>query len=121
MNAAALLHPAMQDALALVRSEFPGTLTSTFRSVAEQRKLWDDFRRGRSKFPAEQPGNSTHHTGLSFDFVVKQGSGSAAQRELGRWWRSLGGKWSERDVIHFEHPQARAVLNQGFTTPRWWL
>ncbi len=101
---------------------FPGTLTSTWRSWVEQRALRVAFERGRSRFPAERPGQSTHHTGLAFDYVVREGSSSPAQLELGAAWVAAGGRWNRNDVIHFEHPAARSVLleYEGNPPPRWW-
>lgn len=123
MNARAMLHPVMQSAVeqVLLRVAPRGTVTSTFRSVAEQSTLRRAFDSGRAKYPAERPGQSTHHTGLSVDFVVPQGAESREQAELGALWNQLGGKWSSRDAVHFEHPEARAAVNAGLVTPRWWL
>lgn len=119
---ATLLHPAMRAGLELVQQFAPrGTLTSTFRSVDEQRKLYQDFIAGRSMFPADPPGHSTHHTGLSFDYVVREGSSSVQQRGLGEFWRSIGGIWGPADPIHFQHPEARDAVRLGLVHPYWWL
>lgn len=122
MNSPAFLHPVMQEALALLKKVAPrGTLTSTFRSVGEQAKLRRAYEQKRSKFPAERPGHSTHHTGLAFDFVVREGARSPQQYELGRWWESIGGIWAgERDPVHFQHPAARDALAAGLVKARWW-
>jgi len=122
MNAPQLLHPVMQDALGLVRTVSPrGTLTSTYRSVQEQARLRRAYELGRSQFPAEQPGRSTHHTGLAFDYVVREGARSPQQLELGRWWESIGGVWAgPRDPVHFQHPAARDALAAGLVRQRWW-
>ncbi len=118
MNARAMLHPVMLDVL----GQFPrGTLTSTYRSVAEQAKLRRQYDAGRALYPAERPGQSTHHTGLSFDFVAAQGANSQEQTQLGRAWAAIGGRWSERDRVHFEHPQARNAVIAGLVRPKWWL
>jgi len=117
MNNRSLLHPAMNESATLLLAAFPGTITSTWRSYNEQRALRRNYERGRSKFPAEQPGNSTHHTGLAFDFVTRR---PELQREAGRWWTRYGGRWSSTDWIHFEHPYARAALREGLTSRRWW-
>jgi len=121
VNAIAFLHPVMREDIASILKPTGGQVTSTFRSIEEQRVLRRNFELGRAKFPAEKPGHSTHHTGLAVDFVVPQGSRSPEQYELGRYWKSLGGWWSPNDPIHFEHPDARAALAQGLTRPRWWL
>jgi len=76
-------------------------VTSTFRSVAEQRVLFDRFRRGESRFPAAPPGRSLHNYGLAFDLVVRD---PASQRWLGEVWESWGGRWGGRfnDEVHFD-------------------
>jgi LAS superfamily LD-carboxypeptidase LdcB len=123
MNSKEYLHPAMKDAVlqVLLASSPRGTVTSTYRSVAEQAQLRRAYDAGRAQFPAERPGQSTHHTGLSVDFVVPEGAHSSQQAQLGALWNSLGGKWSSRDAVHFEHPEARSAVNAGMVTPRWWL
>jgi LAS superfamily LD-carboxypeptidase LdcB len=123
MNALTYLHPQMQDAVkSVLLARAPrGTVTSTYRSVSEQAQLRRAYEAGRSRFPAERPGQSTHHTGLSVDFVVPQGTSSREQAELGAYWVSLGGKWSAKDAVHFEHPEARTAVNLGLVQPRWWL
>lgn len=123
MNAVAYLHPVMQNAVSAVLRAFEprGSVTSTYRSIEEQRRLRTAFERGRARFPAERPGNSTHHTGLAVDFVVRAGAHSREQAQLGQLWQEAGGRWSANDPIHFEHPQAREALSVGLTGPRWWL
>lgn len=123
MNAIQYLHPAMQDAVASILLAFAprGTVTSTFRSVSEQATLRRAYDSGRARYPAERPGQSTHHTGLSVDFVVPEGAQSPQQAQLGAYWNQLGGKWSSKDAVHFEHPEARAAVNAGLVRPRWWL
>lgn len=121
MNAQSMLHPAMSQIVDQFRTIAPGTLTSTFRSIEEQAQLRRNFELGRARFPAELPGNSTHHTGLSFDYVVRQGTSSPEQTALGRAWNAAGGIWSERDRVHFQHPEAIAVLRAGLTRQRWWI
>jgi hypothetical protein len=111
------LHPSVQAALTLLLRH--GRLTSTYRSLAEQRTLYDRYRRGQSPWPAVPPGRSTHHTGLAFDLVART---AQTQTELGRYWESIGGVWGGRfgDDVHFEHPAARAALARGLTSRKWW-
>lgn len=126
MNAVGLLHPVMLEALEIFRQYHPGSVTSTYRSIAEQARLRREFERGRARFPAERPGTSTHHTGLAFDYVVSSGLdsplGRHSQEVAGKFWRDyLGGRWSTKDIVHFEHPEARAAVQAGLTRIRWWL
>lgn len=123
MNALTYLHPDMQAAVRnILQARAPGgTVTSTFRSVAEQAKLRKAYESGHG-YPAERPGLSTHHTGLSVDFVVRQGMRSPEQNALGAMWRAIGGHWpGVSDPMHFQHPEARLALEHGLTRPRWWL
>jgi len=114
----------MQDAVEqILRVAAPGgTVTSTYRSLPEQQRLWSAYQSGRSRLPAERPGNSTHHTGLAVDYVVREGLSSQQQLALGRLWQQLGGIWAgPSDPVHFQHPEARHVLSLQLTRPRWWL
>ena len=123
MNATVYLHPVMQEAVRQILLVLAprGTVTSSFRSVAEQAALRRAFESGHG-YPAERPGQSTHHTGLSVDFVVREGMHSPEQMALGAYWRSIGGIWpGPRDPMHFQHPDAEAVLRAGYVKPRWWL
>jgi len=123
VNSLEYLHPDMKRAVReILQAAAPrGTVTSTFRSVAEQARLRKAYESGHG-YPAERPGVSTHHTGLSVDFVVPQGANSPEQRALGEYWKSLGGHWpGPRDPVHFQHPEAGAALAAGLVRPRWWL
>jgi len=42
---------------------------------------------------------SAHHAGRAFDAVIDP---PELARIAGMTWRRMGGKWSERDPIHFE-------------------
>lgn len=75
-------------------------VTSTYRSYAKQKRLYEAYLRGDARFPAAPPGRSLHQAGRAFDMVVNQEWG---YRELGRLWQRMGGRWGgERDRIHFE-------------------
>jgi LAS superfamily LD-carboxypeptidase LdcB len=76
-------------------------ITSTKRSKAQQTKLYNDYRTGKSKYPAAPPGQSKHELGLAVDLVV---SPASLQVPLGQWWQSVGGTWggAYQDPIHFE-------------------
>ena len=77
-------------------------VTSTRRSAATQRRLYEAWRAGRSRFPAAPPGSSKHETGFAFDMVL---SDERYYRVLGEWWESIGGTWGGRfkDPIHFDY------------------
>lgn len=74
-------------------------ITSVRRSAAEQRRLYERWLQGKSQFPAAPPGQSKHQYGLAWDMITDPPS---ALHTLGAWWRSVGGRWSESDPIHFE-------------------
>ena len=76
------------------------TVTSTRRSMDEQRRLYQRFRAGLSKYPASAPGHSTHGLGIAFDLHLDPPRYEAA----GRLWESLGLTWGGRfsDEIHFD-------------------
>jgi hypothetical protein len=73
-------------------------ITSVWRSRAEQQQLWDNYRAGRSTYPAAPPGSSKHELGLAWDMVTEPYS---ALSTLGAWWIRIGGEWSSKDPIHF--------------------
>lgn len=80
-------------------------VTSTYRSVQEQRILYDRYKRGLSALPAAQPGRSLHNWRLAFDLVV---DGAEAQAWLGAVWEAWGGRWGGRfnDPVHFDTGQS---------------
>lgn len=75
-------------------------VTSTFRSIREQRRLFEEFQAGRSRFPVARPGNSLHNFGLAFDMVSRS---APFQRHLGQVWDSAGFRWGGNfnDAPHF--------------------
>lgn len=85
---------------ALQQAGIQVTVTSAFRSTAEQRKLYDRFKRGLSKYPAARPGQSTHGTGYAFDLHLDP----PLYNEAGALWEGLGLTWGGRfnDRIHFD-------------------
>lgn len=75
-------------------------ITSGYRSVAEQRRLYERYIAGRQPYPVAPPGRSYHNYGLAVDIVADSPPG--AQEALGRLWESWGGLWGgSRDPVHF--------------------
>lgn len=99
------------------------TVTSTFRTYAEQKRLYDQFLAGRSAYPASPPGEGSHEFGWAFDMVCQP---RGYLPDLGALWESWGGTWGGRwrnpDVIHFELPgasqRARELAGAGQAPPR---
>lgn len=85
---------------ALERAGVHVVVTSTRRSLNQQRKLYADFLAGRSKYPAAPPGQSTHGLGLAFDLHLDP----PVYAQAGALWESLGLTWGGRfnDEIHFD-------------------
>lgn len=83
-------------AQALLR-QFPRlTVTSVYRSYSQQLALYRA--RSRNPYPVAPPGRSYHEYGRAFDLVGDEDQLRAA----GALWRSWGGTWSEKDIIHFQ-------------------
>lgn len=73
-------------------------ITSTYRSISTQRRLYNEYRAGRRAFPVAPPGRSLHNFRLAFDMV------SDNNDWLGQVWEYWGGRWGGRfrDPIHFD-------------------
>jgi len=82
--------------------------TSTFRSRADQVRLYNRYLSGQSPFPALPPGRSQHERGFAVD-MARPGTNPAEDEllhELGAAWRGVGGVWGgEKDPVHFEAPK----------------
>lgn len=108
------------EALVQVASEngLNPLVTSTLRSVAEQKRLYENYLAGRSRYPAAPPGSSPHNFGWAFDVEVNDES---YLQDLGELWESWGGTWGGRfrDPIHFELGGASAYIRSqgGVLTP----
>lgn len=71
-------------------------VTSTYRSIAHQQRLYDRYLRGEHPLPVAPPGRSLHNYGLALDLVSENLAG------LGEVWQSVGGHWGGgRDPVHF--------------------
>jgi hypothetical protein len=79
-------------------------VTSVRRSWAQQRRLYDRYKKGLSRFPAAPPGTSTHEKGLAFDLYVEP---REALDWMGSLWERVGLTWGGRfhDPIHFDFRQ----------------
>lgn len=84
-------------------------VTSTRRTYAEQKRLYDKFLAGHSQYPASPPGLGSHEYGWAFDMVVTP---LEYLDDLGDLWESWGGTWGGNwrnpDRIHFELAGASA-------------
>jgi LAS superfamily LD-carboxypeptidase LdcB len=80
---------------ALRRAGYSATITSAYRSPAEQKALWRH--RASNPFPVAPPGCSTHEYGFAVDLVTDY---DGDLYELGR---DFGFEWAgPRDVVHFD-------------------
>ena len=71
-------------------------ITSTYRSLAEQKRLYARYLQGRHPLPVAVPGKSLHNYGLAIDLV------SSDNAWLGKVWSYWGGRWGgARDPVHF--------------------
>jgi RHS repeat-associated protein len=77
------------------------TITSGFRSVQDQRSLYNAYRSGRSRYPAARPGHSGHNSGQSID--ISTGRMNRAQRnQLADIARRNGLPYAGAiDAVHF--------------------
>lgn len=94
---------------------FSVTITSARRTFWEQAKLWWDWIRGNSKYPANKPGTSEHEFGRAFDCVLvyqNQALGPGDLSSIGvpalteYCWLKWGGS---KDHVHYQL-DLRAVL-----------
>jgi hypothetical protein len=76
------------------------TVTSTRRSLDQQRALYERYIHGRSRYPAAPPGHSTHALGYAFDLHLDP----PVYNDAGKLWERLGLTWGGRfnDPIHFD-------------------
>lgn len=86
---------------ALVDAGANPRVTSTLRSMQTQKRLYETYLKGASRYPAAPPGYSPHEQGWAFDIAVNDDSWLA---DAGDLWESWGGTWGGRfnDPIHFE-------------------
>jgi len=85
------------------------TVTSTYRSWAEQTKLRQRYERGESRYPANRPGDSAHNYGWAFDAVVPV-SQQSLWNEIRRY---VGWEVLPNDIIHAQVPDWRQYRESG--------
>lgn len=77
------------------------SVTSGFRSVAQQRRLYDAYKNGRSRYPAARPGHSGHNSGQSIDISTRRMT-QAQRNQLGALGRQNGLPYAgAKDPVHF--------------------
>lgn len=84
----------------------PVTVTSGQRSWELQERLYADYLAGKSRFPANPPGQSAHNYGLAWDSVTDP--------KYQDWWDQLrayaGFRIPPNDRIHAEVPNWRSFI-----------
>jgi hypothetical protein len=126
------LIPEMQEpARALVDAAGSARLnprvTSTLRSRAEQKRLYDRYLQGLQRLPVAPPGRSAHEFGYAFDMIVTPWE---ALTDVGYTWQSWGGVWGGEfnDPVHFEYPGFKppvgssliAQAAEAYSNLPWW-
>lgn len=93
----------------------PLILTSGYRDEVQQEELYRAYREGRSRIPANAPGNSAHEHGLALDFSV--GRPYPQDREYWEFFWELARRLGfhvigPRDPVHVEVKNWRGVVAQ---------
>lgn len=84
----------------LKRRGFKPTITSGYRSTAQQAKLYADYIAGKQKLPTAKPGRSAHEYGLAID-IWDEGGRQTEMMSLIRGW---GGELVTGDPPHVQYP-----------------
>lgn len=83
-------------------------MTSGRRTTGQQLRLWKNYLKGASRFPALPPGLSAHEYGVAFDMLVRPEDYLA---DVGYTWETWGGVWGgQGDPVHFEIPSSRSYV-----------
>lgn len=90
------LQPAARWLLKQIPRGVKYRITSVYRSPAQQLELWNN--RHRNPYPVAPPGKSFHEHRRAFDMVTDPYD---TLYHLGALWKSVGGRWSPEDEIHF--------------------
>lgn len=82
------------------RRGIPFKVTSRYRSIASQQKLYDAWiARGKTGLPAARPGLSTHNYGIAFDATFP----ADRSAEVAEIARQNGMVWfGPKDRVHFD-------------------
>ena len=76
-------------------------VTSGFRSMEEQERLYNRWKQGLQSLHVARPGCSQHNYGLAVDMVIAGDFWGPRQKALGFEWSRQGGQWSVADPVHF--------------------
>lgn len=82
------------------------TVTSVTRTWEAQARLRREWEAGRSRWPANRPGDSAHNYGVAWDSWVPD-------EQMPTWTairRYVGFRVPDHDIIHGELPQWRSYL-----------
>jgi D-alanyl-D-alanine carboxypeptidase len=90
------------------RARVGGRVTSTYRTLGTQTRLYNAYLAGNAPYPVARPGTSAHEFRMAFDYSAPSKSD---QNDLGQVWESWGGVWGGRfgDPVHFEWPGFTAI------------
>ena len=80
-------------------------VTSAYRSMAKQQRLWDRWNSGESNIPAAPPGKSLHQYRLAFDMarIGVDPLNDPLLTWLGTVWVHVGGRYGGAgDPVHFD-------------------
>lgn len=102
------LQPAFRQQLTAFLSRVSGSgiryrVTSTYRTRAEQTRLWRLWQSGRSRYPAAAPGRSAHEYGVAADVVFgARGQVESPLEAVVSMAREAGLVWGgAADPVHF--------------------
>lgn len=108
-----MVHPKLRDAFisfaqAWYNSDLPGKpdkkvkITSAWRSKQYQQKLYDNWKAGKSKYPAARPSKiAPHYLGLAIDIPASHANWARSNGLLGAY--NLDQPMPGRDPVHIEH------------------
>jgi hypothetical protein len=94
------------------RAGVGGRVTSTYRTLGTQTRLYNAYLAGQAPYPVARPGTSAHEFRMAFDYAAPS---QQDQSDLGQVWESWGGVWGGRfgDPVHFEWPGFKAPATKG--------
>lgn len=100
------LHPELRPWAQLLvrelrRAGYRVTVTSVYRSRAEQARLYARYLQGLNPYPVARPGTSAHELRIAWDMDVRSPGGGDGAPDAGAVWQEWGGRWTPRDRVHF--------------------